>query len=127
MSATVASRAHVVYRLFNADGELLYVGHTGDVATRLRGHKSDKPWWGEVVEVKTEPVPSKVEAVRMERDAICTEAPRYNVQLVPGLRMVLRSLRVPEKLWTDARSKAKAEDVNISDVVRELLAEWVKK
>lgn len=40
--------------------------------------------------------------------------------------MVMRSLRVPEKLWAEARAKADAEDKNISDVVRELLAEWVE-
>ena len=41
--------------------------------------------------------------------------------------MVMRSLRVPLDLWDQAKAKADAEDKNISDVVRELLAEWVKK
>ncbi|WP_294567626.1 hypothetical protein [uncultured Arthrobacter sp.] len=40
-------------------------------------------------------------------------------------KMVMRSLRVPEKLWNEAKAKADAEDKNISDVVRELLAGWV--
>lgn len=39
--------------------------------------------------------------------------------------MVMRSLRVPEKLWAAARAKAEATDQNISDVVRDLLAKWV--
>lgn len=41
--------------------------------------------------------------------------------------MVMRSLRVPLDLWNEARAKADDEDKNISDVVRDLLAEWVKK
>lgn len=41
-------------------------------------------------------------------------------------KMVMRSLRVPLTLWTEARAKCDAEDLNISDVVRELLSEWVK-
>jgi hypothetical protein len=39
--------------------------------------------------------------------------------------MVMRSLRVPLPLWEKAKDKCEAEDLNISDVVRELLAEWV--
>lgn len=41
--------------------------------------------------------------------------------------MVMRSLRVPLDLWNDAKAKADAEDKNISDVVRDLLADWVKR
>ncbi|MEO5664031.1 MAG: hypothetical protein ABIR39_12175 [Nocardioides sp.] len=42
-------------------------------------------------------------------------------------KMVMRSLRVPESLWERAKDKADGEDKNISDVVRELLTEWVEK
>lgn len=41
--------------------------------------------------------------------------------------MVMRSLRVPLDLWERAKAKADAEDLNISDVVRDLLREWVDK
>lgn len=47
------------------------------------------------------------------------------VTRVPKPKMVMRSLRVPEKLWDAAKSKADAEDMNISDVVRDLLTKWV--
>jgi antitoxin component of RelBE/YafQ-DinJ toxin-antitoxin module len=40
--------------------------------------------------------------------------------------MVMRSLRVPEKLWERAKAKADREDLNISDVVREFLEEYVR-
>ncbi|HEY0889323.1 MAG TPA: hypothetical protein VGE38_06920 [Nocardioides sp.] len=40
-------------------------------------------------------------------------------------KMVMRSLRVPEKLWDAAKAKAEAQDLNVSDVVRELLSDWV--
>lgn len=45
---------------------------------------------------------------------------------VPKPNMVMRSLRVPEKLWEQAKAKADAEDQNISDVVRDLLKKWVE-
>ncbi|MFD5064690.1 GIY-YIG nuclease family protein [Streptomyces sp. NPDC058394] len=36
------------YRLFNAEGELLYVGSTVDTERRSRAHRYSKPWWPEV-------------------------------------------------------------------------------
>lgn len=41
--------------------------------------------------------------------------------------MVMRSLRVPLELWERAKAKADDTDQNISDVVRDLLEEWVKE
>lgn len=60
-----------------------------------------------------------------------TSTPHVNtsatVTPVAKPKMVMRSLRVPEKLWNDAKAKADEQDLNISDVVRELLAEWVEE
>lgn len=55
----------------------------------------------------------------------CVNTPD-SVLVVPKPKMVMRSLRVPEKLWEDAKARADAKDKNISDVVRELLAAWVE-
>lgn len=41
--------------------------------------------------------------------------------------MVMRSVRVPLKLWDRAKKKADANDENISDVVRRLLEEYVEE
>ncbi len=49
-----------------------------------------------------------------------------SVPTVGKKKMVMRSLRVPEDLWDQAKEKADNQDQNISDVVRDLLAEWVK-
>lgn len=42
-------------------------------------------------------------------------------------KMVMRSLRVPEALWTDAKALADERQENISDVIREALERYVKK
>lgn len=42
-------------------------------------------------------------------------------------KMVMRSLRVPEKLWDAAREKADEREENISDVLREALERYVKR
>lgn len=42
-------------------------------------------------------------------------------------KMVMRSLRVPERLWNDAKAKADERQENISDVLREALDRYVKR
>lgn len=39
--------------------------------------------------------------------------------------MVMRSVRVPLKLWEDAKARADAEERDISEVVRDLLRDYV--
>jgi hypothetical protein len=39
----------------------------------------------------------------------------------------MRSLRVPEQLWIDAKAKADERQDNISDVIREALERYVKR
>lgn len=41
--------------------------------------------------------------------------------------MVMRSIRVPEKLWAEAKAKADEREENISDVLREALERYVKR
>jgi predicted DNA binding CopG/RHH family protein len=37
----------------------------------------------------------------------------------------LRAIRIPAPLWDAARTKASTEGRNVSDIIRELLAEWL--
>jgi hypothetical protein len=70
-----------VYRLWSADGELLYVGCTaGYVRGRLRDHEKRRPWYAEVAKVTVETVAGYKAGLRVERRAIETESPRYNVR-----------------------------------------------
>lgn len=39
----------------------------------------------------------------------------------------LRNIRVDDDLWQAAQAKAEAEGRSVSEVVRELLARWVKR
>jgi len=41
--------------------------------------------------------------------------------------MVMRSIRVPLKLWTAAKALADEREENISDVIREALEQYVKR
>jgi Arc/MetJ-type ribon-helix-helix transcriptional regulator len=39
----------------------------------------------------------------------------------------LRNVRVPDELWDAALARAEDEHTNVSEVVRELLQEWVDR
>lgn len=39
----------------------------------------------------------------------------------------LRNIRVDDELWQAVQAKAEAEGRSVSEVVRELLARWVKR
>ncbi|MEV8523176.1 GIY-YIG nuclease family protein [Streptomyces sp. NPDC052000] len=68
-----------LYRLRNADGELLYVGISEKPPKRWGQHAADKEWWPEVAGLSLEWFDSRTEALAMEARAIQAEKPRHNV------------------------------------------------
>ena len=67
-----------VYRIYDADDALLYVGITNNLTTRWSGHKSN-PWWrveGNRYDVRW--YPTRAVAAMEEKHAIMTEDPKYN-------------------------------------------------
>lgn len=76
--AVVALRPHTLYRFFDSDRVLLYVGITNDPSRRWSQH-SNKPWWTEVALVTLEQFSTRDAVLVAEKDAIRDEQPRYNV------------------------------------------------
>jgi predicted GIY-YIG superfamily endonuclease len=75
-----------VYRLFSADGTLLYVGVTRDIAVRFSSHEQDKRWWPQVARKTMTWYGSRDEALTAEDAAIAAESPAYNIAGVPRER-----------------------------------------
>lgn len=76
-----------VYRIFNADGDLIYVGITRNWDNRRSHHAANQPWWDEVDDIAFAYYPNRFEAAVAEREAIKAELPRYNrVHGVTGFR-----------------------------------------
>lgn len=73
-------KRHALYRFFNTDGDLLYIGITIDPGSRWKGHAADKKWWHEVTTITLEHHPSRVAVEAAEIAAIQTEHPRYNIR-----------------------------------------------
>lgn len=92
MTATLATeRAFVLYRFFDGDGRLLYIGLSGGFGKRLTSHRGTKDWWPEVVRIELERYPDMASVLAAERTAIMNEQPLYNVQHIaerPARRVV---------------------------------------
>lgn len=83
---TVIDAAEVVgdaplalYRLYAADGTLLYVGITHSLSARFAEHALEKPWWPEVARKTVAWCNSRTDALRAEAQAIKDEDPVHNI------------------------------------------------
>lgn len=70
---------HYVYRYFNAEGRLLYVGCSKDPMARYRTHRQDSRLWiNEVARGHISVFPDQATALAAEKAAIVAEKPLYN-------------------------------------------------
>lgn len=69
-----------LYRHFNTDGVLLYVGISLNAAARLYQHSQYSHWFSDVSNVTIETFPTREEALTAETKAIHDESPKYNIQ-----------------------------------------------
>jgi len=68
-----------LYRHFDKDGVLLYVGISTNVVLRLSQHSKYSHWFDEITNVTIETYPSRDDALDAETKAIQTENPKYNI------------------------------------------------
>lgn len=69
----------ILYRLYGGDGDLLYVGISDNWPSRMKQHKKDKHWFGEVERLDLQAFATRSEALLSERAAIESEKPKFNV------------------------------------------------
>lgn len=69
-----------LYRHYNVQGELLYVGIAGSEEYRRKDHKRTSKWFSEVDESKSkvERITGWTAVLKAEREAIQKENPKYN-------------------------------------------------
>ena len=76
---SVRDGATDLYRFFDANDRLLYVGISFSAVARASQHRSEKDWWSDVARMDVEHLPSRAAAEQAERDAIRAESPLHNV------------------------------------------------
>ncbi|MGQ9348904.1 GIY-YIG nuclease family protein [Mycolicibacterium gilvum] len=72
--------AHYVYRAFEENGTLLYVGETNNLVSRLKNHHHSTWWFPLTSKVVAKVYQDKALAVALETAAIKQESPRFNVK-----------------------------------------------
>lgn len=87
-----------LYRHFNLEGELLYVGISLSALNRLAKHKSSSHWFNEITNVTIQKFSTKEEAVAAEIEAIAKENPRHNIKRPQPYEKPLSQLSVLELL-----------------------------
>ena len=70
-----------LYRHFDCEGKLLYVGVSLHVLSRLSAHARISPWFHRIAHVHIEHFDSRKEALAAERAAIAEEHPECNIVL----------------------------------------------
>lgn len=70
---------HVVYRVFDATGRLIYIGRSRNLLVRVKEHRSSSWWWRPLASrVRIELVPDELAAKAAEKRAIQEERPAFN-------------------------------------------------
>jgi hypothetical protein len=80
------SQYHELYRHYDADGMLLYIGASHDALDRLRGHRSSSGWYRLITKMTIERFPTLEDLVRAEKETVTREKPPYNTQIAEPIR-----------------------------------------
>lgn len=76
--------ATVLYRFYDREGNLLYVGITNDLAKRMRAHRGHSRWWPQATRRAMTWYGTRGAAECAEGLAILSEKPRHNVMKRPA-------------------------------------------
>lgn len=75
----LTSKLHSLYRFYDADGDLLYVGISATPQQRLVAHMFSRAWWPDIASITIEHYPSRSRLEYAEAMVINDEDPVYNV------------------------------------------------
>lgn len=79
-----------LYRWFDKEGNLLYIGISTNAYGRAKQHKTTAKWWPNAANMTVVSYPSREDVEAAEKDAIRTEKPKFNIrhQLIPKTRSI---------------------------------------
>lgn len=134
-SVPVSSTGCFVYRAFDEDDDLLYVGIADDMLGRQREHKLRSPWVALAVRVEWALYASRQDAELVEKHAIIDEQPNYNIaqnqRRARAAEMGHRRLHHADawhRLGQEARARREAQRLTQTWVAQQSGAslEWVR-
>lgn len=93
-----------LYRFFDADDDLMYVGISATPWERWRQHRGEKPWWHEIANITIERFPNRDAALEAERAAIRSESPLYNIVHSSRSTGAVGDQKIPWRCWSCGES-----------------------
>lgn len=102
-------REHFVYRYFDADGRLIYVGCSMNPEKRRSEHRYTQPWGNDVARIRLSGPYNYKKARDLEREAIRTEDPLHNGQTPRNFKSRMDRQRAFDEIMRTAQ--ANGEDV----------------
>ncbi|MDV7194650.1 GIY-YIG nuclease family protein [Mycolicibacterium fortuitum] len=79
-------KQNILYRAYDENCTLLYIGITANPGVRLRKHAEGKDWWGQVTSIQLQHFKTRDALEEAEREAIAAESPVFNTQHNPNRR-----------------------------------------
>ncbi len=98
-----------LYRHFNADGALLYVGISASLLARQASHMLRSHWSRHIATITIERFQTREAALEAEAAAIVAEKPRHNKAGVPVVEDVIDNAAEMEKFerWLSRQQRPK--------------------
>jgi len=85
-----------LYRHFDKDNNLLYVGVSLNALNRLAQHKQHAHWFNQINRVEIESFETRKEALEAEREAIYSEKPKHNLMRPTPKRVLKEKTKAQE-------------------------------
>lgn len=138
MTETATERV-AIYRLFDCDDALLYIGVAVDPRERWHGHSVEKSWWPQVTRKEVTWHDTRVSAEQAEAKAIKSERPRFNVEHsstrqrgdgqadLRGITTKVRYTRISDDDWRDLLAAARTTSSDRGTVIKELVAWYLRR
>ena len=111
-----------VYFICNKNGEIVYIGSTTNLSTRLGVHRKSVKFHDKIFFYLTD---SKKKCQILEQKLIHKTNPRYNYQNTPGATTNMLFLRQQRrnKNWFDAQSHKKIQSKQIRQKIKSVMIE----
>jgi predicted GIY-YIG superfamily endonuclease len=119
----------VLYRFFDSEDKLLYVGISSNWQQRLKQHYKDSEFYWETVNITLEHYDRREDVEAAEIKAIQTEGPKYNKAYNPNFEDATKHL-TRLKYWVYSDLIPDAKHVGVVEELRSLYlldSDWEKK
>jgi len=114
-----------LYRQFDSNGRLLYVGVAKNVDRRQSIHKYKSRWHEQIHTVTTEQFSTRQAALEAEGAAILNEKPVFNRQ-GSGIKPAMIAIKISAPLKAVIEKAAADDQRSIASLVEKVLSDYLK-